>query len=95
MSTNAPAIAIINEDDFDTFATYEPVMLTTAQLRPGMILIDPDGIACLELMHRIGSTGHGCIEWAAQDVDSIRTERASFAVSKRPNVRVANVRFDA
>lgn len=93
MSTHR--IAVIDASEFDTLATFEAVMVRTRELRAGMILVDEDGIAHLELMHRVGSIGHGCVAWAAQDVDSIRTERVSFAVSRVANVRVATVRFAA
>lgn len=90
-TTSAPRPLIIAEGEtVDPLATFDTVKVTTAQLRPGMILVDSVlGTPAAALDHRIGSVGHGVIAWLVEDLDRGGWVRTTFAVSKIANVSVA------
>lgn len=90
-TTSAPRPLILADGEMiDPLATFDTVKVTTAQLRPGMILVDSVlGTPAAALDHRIGSAGGGCVAWLIEDLDRGGWVRTTFAVSRVANVSVA------
>lgn len=88
METRSDSRPVILEDDdaLDLFETFATVKLATAQLRPGMILLDELGTPVAMLDHRIGARSGGIVEWLAHDL-----ERGGFPVVTFPSTRAAAI----
>lgn len=89
-TTTHKAIVLDDNEDIDTLESFDFIRLTTRQLKPGMVLVDPEfGTPEAMLDHRIGAIEGGCVEWLTHDLNNGRIVRAAFATTRIPTIAVA------
>ena len=88
MNTTPRPTILHDGDKLDPLTLWNPTKVTTRQLRPGMIVVDPDGFSCYVLDHRVG-TDQGAAVWLAEHADTGRYEQITFLISRVPTAPVA------
>lgn len=71
-----------HEDDFDPFEEFATTQVRGDSLKPGMILVDADGIAIGAIDHRNGRASDGSVPYLVLDLDSGKWTTERFKDNK-------------